>query len=87
MSALHGMGGVGKSEVSLEWVYRCKEQKSFEAVFWLQAANLEKLRAGKCWHRVLFLLLDILHGRRELTAFRLWTHCVRAVFRERLGAS
>ncbi|EME42543.1 hypothetical protein DOTSEDRAFT_54878 [Dothistroma septosporum NZE10] len=39
---LHGMGGLGKSEVALEIVHRLRDD--FDAVFWIQADDLSKLR-------------------------------------------
>lgn len=40
---LHGMGGIGKSEIALEFVYSCQTQ--FDAVFWIRADNSASLEA------------------------------------------
>ena len=40
---LHGMGGIGKSEIALEFVYSRHNQ--FDAVFWTRADNSASLEA------------------------------------------
>ena len=41
---LHGMGGVGKSKVALEYAYRSREK--FDIIFWVAADNKVKLLQG-----------------------------------------
>jgi len=71
--AIHGMPGVGKSQLSL-----CYAVKSFDAgrytyIFWTSAASVDKLTQGFC------KVLDLVHPDRyipdqnvKLTAARLW---------------
>ncbi|KAK4613972.1 hypothetical protein CLAFUW4_09100 [Fulvia fulva] len=42
MAILYGTGGLGKSEVALEFVHRRRGR--FDAIFWLKADNLSKMR-------------------------------------------
>ncbi len=39
---LHGMGGVGKSQLAVEFARR--HQENFSAIFWIASSNKEKLR-------------------------------------------
>lgn len=41
---VHGMPGIGKSEVALEFIYRRRNE--YDAVFWIQADNVSKMRQG-----------------------------------------
>lgn len=42
--AVFGMGGVGKTELVIEWAYR--QMLSFEAVFWVDAADASQLASS-----------------------------------------
>src|SRR5271155_689768 len=42
--ALHGLGGVGKTQLTLEYVY--KSQEDYERIYWINAASKESLTAG-----------------------------------------
>jgi tetratricopeptide (TPR) repeat protein len=42
--ALHGLGGVGKTQLTLEYVYKSKED--YERIYWINAASKESLIAG-----------------------------------------
>lgn len=42
--ALYGMGGVGKSELALQYAHRARER--YEAVWWVTAENPRQLEAG-----------------------------------------
>ncbi|KAF2160591.1 hypothetical protein M409DRAFT_28977 [Zasmidium cellare ATCC 36951] len=42
VAVLYGKGGLGKSETAIEFAYR--HQKDFDAVLWMQADDLSKLR-------------------------------------------
>lgn len=41
---LHGMGGIGKSQVALEYVYRNKER--YSSVYWIDATNSDIINAS-----------------------------------------
>jgi hypothetical protein len=41
---LHGLGGVGKTQIAVEYMLSRKEH--YDAVFWLQADEVEKLESG-----------------------------------------
>lgn len=41
--ALHGLGGIGKTQLAIEYVYRCQE--AYQAIFWIRAASRETLIA------------------------------------------
>lgn len=44
-ATLHGMPGIGKSEVALEFVFQ--RRREYDAVFWIQADNVSKMRQGE----------------------------------------
>src|SRR5437879_3511034 len=43
-SALHGLGGVGKTQIALEYAYR--HALEYSAVFWIEAEQVETVRAS-----------------------------------------
>lgn len=43
--ALSGLGGMGKSEVALEYAYRCRSQSHYHTILWLNAASYQDLLA------------------------------------------
>ncbi|HEU5377535.1 MAG TPA: FxSxx-COOH system tetratricopeptide repeat protein [Ktedonobacteraceae bacterium] len=43
-SALHGLGGVGKTQIALEYAYRYALE--YRAVFWIEAEQVETVRAS-----------------------------------------
>src|ERR1700732_5121704 len=42
--SLHGLGGVGKTQVALEYVYRHKSE--YQYVFWISAVDRAQLLSG-----------------------------------------
>ncbi len=52
-SALHGLGGVGKTQIALEYAYR--HALEYRAVFWIGAETEEQIVAG------LLQIADVLH--------------------------
>lgn len=42
--ALHGLAGIGKSQIATEFVYQ--SMKVFRAIFWVSASSTEKLFQG-----------------------------------------
>ncbi|PWW80876.1 TPR-like protein, partial [Tuber magnatum] len=43
--ALHGLGGCGKTQIALEYVYRCSSEEHCD-VFWVQGSGILKFAAG-----------------------------------------
>lgn len=37
--AIYGMGGVGKSRLALEFAWYCRENNSFDAIFWIESES------------------------------------------------
>lgn len=44
--ALCGSGGIGKTQIVTEFAYRCREAKTFDAIFWIYADGSTKLTEG-----------------------------------------
>ncbi|OHW96068.1 phosphorylase superfamily protein [Colletotrichum incanum] len=42
--ALHGLGGVGKTQIALEYVYWLKETRPDVSVYWVHASNAQRIR-------------------------------------------
>ncbi|KAL2194472.1 hypothetical protein P885DRAFT_71243 [Corynascus similis CBS 632.67] len=43
-AALYGLGGIGKTQIALEYAYRLKRECSEMSVFWVHASNAERFR-------------------------------------------
>ncbi|KAF8544105.1 hypothetical protein BDD12DRAFT_801463 [Trichophaea hybrida] len=43
---LHGMGGIGKSQVALEYAYRKAEQNKYSTIFWIDATDYSTINAS-----------------------------------------
>ncbi|KAF8245179.1 hypothetical protein K440DRAFT_663051 [Wilcoxina mikolae CBS 423.85] len=43
---LHGMGGIGKSQVALEYAYRKAEQNRYSTIFWIDATDHSTINAS-----------------------------------------
>ncbi|KAK2666288.1 Nucleoside phosphorylase superfamily [Fusarium oxysporum f. sp. vasinfectum] len=44
--ALFGLGGVGKSQIALEYAYRFRAQHSNASIFWIHAGNRNRMEQG-----------------------------------------
>ncbi|HET8840557.1 MAG TPA: FxSxx-COOH system tetratricopeptide repeat protein [Ktedonobacteraceae bacterium] len=44
--ALTGLGGIGKTQVAVEYAYRAQEQGCYSHIFWINAANEEDILAS-----------------------------------------
>ena len=44
--ALYGLGGVGKTQLALQYVHTHWESKTYERVYWISAVNQASLLAG-----------------------------------------
>ncbi|KDN60507.1 hypothetical protein CSUB01_06094 [Colletotrichum sublineola] len=42
--ALHGLGGVGKTQIALAYVYWLKEKRTDVSIFWVHASNAQRFR-------------------------------------------
>ncbi|KAG7009655.1 hypothetical protein G7Y79_00002g007700 [Physcia stellaris] len=45
-SAISGLGGVGKTQLVLEFIYRLREKHEYYSVIWIQATSIESLEEG-----------------------------------------
>ncbi len=43
-SALHGMGGIGKTQMAVEYIYR--HLQDYDLIWWIEAARATQIRAG-----------------------------------------
>ncbi|KAJ8110762.1 hypothetical protein OPT61_g6475 [Boeremia exigua] len=43
---LCGPGGIGKTQIVTEYAYRCRDMKTFDAIFWINADGQAKLAEG-----------------------------------------
>ncbi|CUS11364.1 unnamed protein product, partial [Tuber aestivum] len=43
--ALHGLGGSGKTQIALEFVYRCASERDCD-VYWVHGGGVQKFREG-----------------------------------------
>lgn len=61
--AIHGIGGVGKTQLALEYTYRYRS--SYQAIFWLRAENaVELLDSFSSIGNKLGIIDDVNEGRR-----------------------
>ncbi|CAI4218829.1 unnamed protein product [Parascedosporium putredinis] len=43
-AAIHGLGGIGKTQIALEYVYRLQEALPAISIFWVHASNVERFQ-------------------------------------------
>lgn len=43
--AIYGLGGVGKTSLALNFAHYCRENKKYDAIFWLKRRNIGCLEA------------------------------------------
>jgi hypothetical protein len=44
--AIKGLGGIGKTQIALEYAYRAREQGRYAHIFWINAASEEAITTG-----------------------------------------
>lgn len=77
--ALCGMGGIGKTEIAIEFMFAQKEK--FDAIFWLQADNTTKLREGFSHIAVELSLEDPQEAKDQVTNTNIVKHWLANPFR------
>ncbi|KAL6695296.1 hypothetical protein J3F84DRAFT_408260 [Trichoderma pleuroticola] len=61
--AIHGIGGVGKTQLALEYTYRCRQ--FYQAIFWLRTENsIELLESFSSIGNKVGIIDDVNEGRR-----------------------
>jgi tetratricopeptide (TPR) repeat protein len=71
-SALHGLGGVGKTQIALEYAYR--HALEYSAVFWIRAETTEQI-ISSFWQIAEILHLSECQGKEQdvvVTAVKCW---------------
>jgi tetratricopeptide (TPR) repeat protein len=71
--SISGLGGIGKSQLALEYAYRCFP-KVYRAVFWVNAADRRTLRAGyyALAHRLKLPDIDKRNPKQCIQAVKQW---------------
>jgi len=44
--ALHGLGGIGKTQTLIEYAYQCKDKNSYQTIVWMSADSQESFEAS-----------------------------------------
>ncbi len=44
--ALHGLGGIGKTQTLIEYAYQCKDKNSYQSILWMSADSQESFDAN-----------------------------------------
>jgi len=44
--AVHGLGGIGKTQTLIEYAYRCRDQSIYQTILWLSADSKESFESG-----------------------------------------
>jgi len=44
--ALHGLGGIGKTQTLIEYAYQCRDKNSYQAILWMSADSQESFEAS-----------------------------------------
>lgn len=72
MLAISGLGGIGKTQLALEYAYRYRHH--YAAVLWLQADTPERLRSELAWLAALFHLPEqkALDQEQAVRAVKRW---------------
>ena len=52
--AVHGEGGVGKTSFVLNYAHHCKDQKIYDAIFWVRAQNSSTIKES--WTEIVYRL-------------------------------